>query len=946
MASIVKTALVWLVLTLLVASGISGQDTADLAEARRVVERYEAALIAGDDSRLSEVRENNSLIDDIDFRRQLTPGALKVVSSRPTGVGVQDGMLYLDVYREFHDPNGKKVDVFGLNHIRIGLRRSSDGLLRVFQREHRDYWFGDQLVFAESSEIRMAKLKQSPEVDFREAIIRSAYRFRLTGDLDNSARSLDVCRSVARKFSDTAFLARCELNQALLYFSQGRNRQAMESLIDSEQLSLRSGDQLGYARALTAMGDIHESQGNPALARSMHERSLGVIRQAGISEPDARVTLNGIYMGLARSTLATGDSHQALKYLDLEANLGLRTLGTPDYSVMLLMAQIERLTGNTDLALRTFRDLERYARNRKPVDSEILVQSLIEIASIKLSTLNDPEAAETLADEAARRAQAADRAFLETQCLTILGNALSAQRRFTEAERAYRRAIDLIENRRSMMSGGVDAAARFLVNRLEPFSMLIELLINNGRFVEAFQFAERSKARVLADLMSGSGDQTFAATEEDTRMLSELQKALAKHNFLLIKEKQKVVPSTITLAELQVNLEKARLDLDDHRSRIGAKKLGGRLGARSFVPVDREQLTKLLTDEHSALIEYVLARDRAFAFVIKKSNGKLSLSAHTIDITEKELFAKVNTFRTKIQSADLDYRRDAADLYRILVRDWAEKLPEVRNLLIVPDSVLWDVPFQALVSSTDRFLIEDYIISYAPSLTVYSQMKEATKNSSFTAARLLAFGNPRIASSQIVQAENLRGGRLEPLPSAEKEVDTLASIFPAKSRKVVKGAGATESLFKADAKNYDVLHFATHGLLNGRNPMYSALLLSSSSYSTEDGLLEAWELAEMKLNAGLAVLSACETGRGHNAGEGLLGLTWAFFVSGVPRVVASQWKVESKSTSDLMKAFYRNLKADSVLSPPEALRKAMIHQINRNNRRHPFYWAGFIATGV
>ena len=119
----------------------------------------------------------------------------------------------------------------------------------------------------------------------------------------------------------------------------------------------------------------------------------------------------------------------------------------------------------------------------------------------------------------------------------------------------------------------------------------------------------------------------------------------------------------------------------------------------------------------------------------------------------------------------------------------------------------------------------------------------------------------------------------------------------------------------------------------------------------EDGLLEAWELMQLDLKADLAVLSACETARGRlGAGEGVIGLTWALFIAGVPSTVVSQWKVESASTRDLMLAFHRQLRTASTPSKSnatkaEALRQAALKMMKNPQTSHPFYWAGFVLVG-
>jgi CHAT domain-containing protein len=153
---------------------------------------------------------------------------------------------------------------------------------------------------------------------------------------------------------------------------------------------------------------------------------------------------------------------------------------------------------------------------------------------------------------------------------------------------------------------------------------------------------------------------------------------------------------------------------------------------------------------------------------------------------------------------------------------------------------------------------------------------------------------------------------------------------------------------KAEVGHNRILHFATHAVLDDQNPLYSYLVLTPGSDLKEDGLLEAWELMQIDLRAELAVLSACDTGRGRVAyGEGLIGMTWSLFVAGVPTTVASQWQVPSESTTRLMLAFHKNLKAElRGTSKSEAWREAALAVMtNLRLRMKPYYWAGFIVIG-
>jgi CHAT domain-containing protein len=192
-------------------------------------------------------------------------------------------------------------------------------------------------------------------------------------------------------------------------------------------------------------------------------------------------------------------------------------------------------------------------------------------------------------------------------------------------------------------------------------------------------------------------------------------------------------------------------------------------------------------------------------------------------------------------------------------------------------------------------------------------------------------------------------------------VKSLREIYGAQRSRVYIGAEAREQNLKSEISNYRVLHFATHGILDGANPMYSHIVLSGGDGATEDGLLEAWEIMKLNLKADIAVLSACETARGRiGAGEGVIGMSWAFFVAGCPTTVVSQWQVDSASTTELMVQFHKNLQSGSRslpytagrsdsptsrMSKAEALRQAMLTLLTDNRFKSPYYWAGFVVVG-
>jgi CHAT domain-containing protein len=334
------------------------------------------------------------------------------------------------------------------------------------------------------------------------------------------------------------------------------------------------------------------------------------------------------------------------------------------------------------------------------------------------------------------------------------------------------------------------------------------------------------------------------------------------------------------------------------------------------------------------------------------------LKVYQLEIKRKAVAERAELFRQQLARRDMGFAESAQQLYDLLLRPAREQLRGRDALIIVPDGMLWNLPFQALQSAPGHYLLEDYAVSYAPSLTVLREMQRPQRRESNAApaeeaATLLAVGNPALGQQTLRRARSgFMAEELSPLPEAENQVVSLGKLYGAEQSKVYVGANAREDRVKAEAGRFQILQFATHGILNDRNPMYSHVLLSQPEGSNDDGLLEAWEMMKLNLHADMVVLSACETALGRvGAGEGVIGMTWALFVAGSPTTVVSQWKVESASTTELMLEFHRNLKA-GARNPPEpmlkarALQQASLKLLRSNGQyRHPFYWAGFVVVG-
>jgi CHAT domain-containing protein len=294
-------------------------------------------------------------------------------------------------------------------------------------------------------------------------------------------------------------------------------------------------------------------------------------------------------------------------------------------------------------------------------------------------------------------------------------------------------------------------------------------------------------------------------------------------------------------------------------------------------------------------------------------------------------------------------------LYSILIEPLGIER-SVSSLIIIPDGKLAYLPFDALISSkTDStrisfsnpdYLVRRFNMVYSYSATLHFDYFKSEKRSK---GNILAFAPEYHGEEEFdLNKSAYRRGQqshisLRPLPGALDEVINLSKYHRCKS---YIGLKATESVFKREAANYDILHLAMHTIMNDSIPMFSKLVFSSSTDTIDDGYLNTQEIYNMKLNARLAVLSACNTGSGQmRTGEGVMSMARAFLYAGCPSIVMTLWEVEDKSSAKLMLNFYRYLFRG--YSKPEALQKAKLEHLKNADplKAHPYFWMGYIIVG-
>ena len=311
-----------------------------------------------------------------------------------------------------------------------------------------------------------------------------------------------------------------------------------------------------------------------------------------------------------------------------------------------------------------------------------------------------------------------------------------------------------------------------------------------------------------------------------------------------------------------------------------------------------------------------------------------------------------NPWANNIALASSTAETDLKELYDLTIAPIAQLLPESpkERVVIIPHRELFLVPFPALQNAQGKYLIENHTLATAPSIQTLDFLQQRSSNQS---AQPLVVGIDRDKAAVIVGNPDMPsvpirvGGPPMPLvdlPGAEAEAIAIAPIL---NTDPLLGAAATETTVRERLADADIIHLATHGLLDEQNGLSSAIALTPTTEKSDfdqpnDGLLTAQEVMQLNLRADLVVLSACHTGRGKITGDGVVGLSRSFLAAGANNLVASLWAVPDTATAMLMTEFYQQLQTEP--DKAAALRQAMLSTLAEHPE--PRDWAAFFLIGL
>jgi len=591
-------------------------------------------------------------------------------------------------------------------------------------------------------------------------------------------------------------------NMGLIYFDQGNYLKSLDCFQKSLALTDPT-DKLGVASTLLNIGDLYRALGNYPLALEYLQKTLAQCEELG-AMPVIWKTLQSI------GTIQRAQGNYAAALQSLQRALAiLNSLGSKDRisSTLNEIGEVYYVERDYARALDSFQQSLEMAQATGVKNS-----ATFDNLARTYDALGDHAKALEFAEQAANTARANEQHEALWQARTTAGQIYLALNQPDKARQAFAEAIRTIDGLRNEVPGGESELEAYFENKVGPYTAMTGLSVAENNAPEALAYAERAKGRVILEaLRNGRIKPDKAMTAQERQQEQELTAALVALNTQLAREKLRDQPDAARLSALNARLEKARLDREEFQVGLYAAhpELKTQRGEAEVLRV--EQARELLRDEQSALLEYAVADEQVYLFVLTKgaTNAPVALRALTLPIKRSELAARVEKFRQRLANRDLDYAAMAAELYNLLLKPAAEQLRNKTTLVIVPDGILWDLPFQALQPAPNHYLVEDYALSYAPSLTVLREMMaKRRKQESDARSMLLAIGNPALGQQTVERARTvLINEQLALLPEAERQVKTLGQLYGPGHSTVYIGAEAREDRVKAEAGQYRILNW-------------------------------------------------------------------------------------------------------------------------------------------
>jgi CHAT domain-containing protein/Tfp pilus assembly protein PilF len=713
---------------------------------------------------------------------------------------------------------------------------------------------------------------------------------------------------ISRLLNDRQGEEKARSQLGIVYLRTGDYPKALESLRQSLGLARELNDSNRQQRALGNLGIVYYYLSDYALAIEYHQQSLAISQKLGDRLGEGRSLGN---LGLVYKAL--GDRAKALEYYKRDLAIA-RELGNEQGEAQVL--------GNIGIV---YKDLAEYSKAieyheqslaiaRKLGDRLTQEQSLGNL-NLTYQFLGDYAKAIEYGEQTLAIARDLGHRQGEMQALLNLGLAYEALKDTDKALAFYQQTLVM---------------ARALRSRLEEGMVLNNLGVlyrDASRFKEAEENL-RTAVGVWESVRAGLGSNDKYKVD--------------------IFEIQAITYRTLQEVLIAQNRPETALEIAERgRARAFVELLSSRLSKDpNNLPTTKaptlQEIQQIAKVQQATLVEYSVVTQGLYIWVVKPT-GEVAFKQTDLKSPNASPDDLVIRSRDSIgvrgRGIGVTQRVNAArqtnqlqQLHQLLIAPIAEFLPTDPNsrVIFIPQGSLFLVPFAALQDDQGKYLIEKHTILTAPAIQVLELTHKQRQQVS--GKGMLVVGNPTMPKIGEPPTQ------LPSLPGAEREALAIAQLF---NTKAITGNLATKAAIVQQLSQARIAHLATHGLLDDFKGQGVPGAIALAPSNNDNGLLTSSEILDLKLNAELVVLSACDTGRGRITGDGVIGLSRSWITAGVPSLIVSLWSVPDAPTASLMTEFYRQIqqKPDKA----QALRQAMLTTMKQNP--DPKDWAAFTLIG-
>jgi CHAT domain-containing protein len=814
----------------------------------------------------------------------------------------------------------------------------------------------------------------------------------INNDLSDYQKAFNLCNEalqIKRSVGDKTGEATQLNNLGSVYASSGQYQKALDAYLQARDIHRSLGERGGEGVTLNNVAWVYATLGE-------YEKAIDIYNQALVPMREIKYTY-GIAKILSNIAVNYADLKDFRKALEINLEvLPLRPESNDREGRAITFNNIAgcyQNLGDKEKALEYY--TQAIALHRLVGNQRQTAAALRNIGTFHRDVGETLKAVEYLQEAREISRRIGDR-HGEAQALSHLAKLERDRGNLAAAHKLLQEAISDTESLRVNLKSQQLRAA-FLASARKYYELDIDVLMrlhqqqpDQGFATAAFQVSERGRARSLLEMLREARAEIRQGVdplliERD----AELRRLIADRS----ERQTRLLSGKSTDAELSaVGQEIDSLTTEYEQLQARIRDMSPRYAALvQPEPLNLTEIQKQVLDADTLLLEYALGEEKSYAWAVTPDSVRtFALPARAEVEKVARRFYELSTERGKsvpgetlvqrkkrLDDAEAEYPKAAAELGRMLLGPVAAELKQKR-LVIVGEGVLQYVPFAALpspvsntapspVSDAAPLIVQHEIVSL-PSASVLAVLrndaasrKPASKTVAVLADPVFSANDPRLTGktqsahaddAPLAEAQRSASeagvGELMRLHFSRQEADEIARLAGDKSNlKAVDFAASRTMATNEQLGDYRIVHFATHGLINNHHPDLSGIVLSlvDEQGRPQNGFLRLYDIYNLKLNADLVVLSACQTALGKEIkGEGLVGLTRGFMYAGAPRVVASYWRIDDRATADIMKRFYSAMLKDG-LRPAAALRAAQVSMLQDKRWQSPHYWAAFTVQG-